>query len=106
MYSGCSVGVVVPAYNEERQIGTVLETMPEFVDHIIVVDDRSADATLARCREWQDRLGRRLTVLEQPQRLAEDQLLVVVEMDIAEHDDPAPLENGADLAGELSAQPP
>jgi glycosyltransferase involved in cell wall biosynthesis len=62
------VGVVVPAYNEERQIGTVLETMPEFVDHIIVVDDRSADATLARCREWQDRLGRRLTVLEQPQR--------------------------------------
>lgn len=65
MHGGCSVGVVVPAYNEERQIGKVLETMPEFVDHIIVVDDRSSDATLERCREWQDRLGRRLTVIEQ-----------------------------------------
>jgi glycosyltransferase involved in cell wall biosynthesis len=40
--------------------------MPEFVDHIIVVDDRSTDATLERCREWQGRLGRRLTVMEQP----------------------------------------
>jgi glycosyltransferase involved in cell wall biosynthesis len=68
VHGGCSVGVVVPAYNEERQIGKVLETMPDFVDHIIVVDDRSSDATLERCREWQDRLGRRLTVIEQPKR--------------------------------------
>jgi glycosyltransferase involved in cell wall biosynthesis len=66
VHGGCSVGVVVPAYNEERQIGKVLETMPDFVDHIIVVDDRSSDATLERCREWQDRMGRRLTVIEQP----------------------------------------
>jgi glycosyltransferase involved in cell wall biosynthesis len=65
VHGGCSVGVVVPAYNEERQIGKVLETMPDFVDHIIVVDDRSSDATLERCREWQDRMGRRLTVIEQ-----------------------------------------
>jgi glycosyltransferase involved in cell wall biosynthesis len=69
VHGGCSVGVVVPAYNEERQIGTVLETMPKFVDHIIVVDDRSSDATLERCREWQARLGRRLTVIEQPKNL-------------------------------------
>lgn len=66
MHGGCSVGVVVPAYNEERQIGKVLETMPDFVDQIIVVDDGSSDATLKRCREWQDRMGRRLTVIEQP----------------------------------------
>lgn len=69
MHGGCSVGVVVPAYNEERQIGMVLETMPKFVDHIIVVDDRSSDATLERLREWQARLGRRLTVIEQPKNL-------------------------------------
>jgi len=66
VFGGCSVGVVVPCYNEERQIGKVLETMPEFVDNIIVVDDRSTDATLERCREWQGRLGNRLTVIEQP----------------------------------------
>jgi glycosyltransferase involved in cell wall biosynthesis len=68
VHGGCSVGVVVPAYNEERQIGKVLETMPDFVDHIIVVDDHSADATLERCKEWQNRLGTRLTVIEQLQR--------------------------------------
>ena len=66
MHGGCSVGVVVPAYNEERQIGQVLETMPEFVDHIVVVDDGSTDATLERLHEWQERMGRRLTVIAQP----------------------------------------
>ena len=66
MHGGCSVGVVVPCYNEERQIGKVLETMPDFVDHIIVVDDRSSDATLERSRDWQDKMGPRLTVIEQP----------------------------------------
>ncbi len=69
MHGGCSVGVVVPAYNEERQIGKVLETMPDFVDHIIVVDDRSSDATLERCHEWQERMGQRLTVIEQPKNM-------------------------------------
>jgi glycosyltransferase involved in cell wall biosynthesis len=68
VHGGCSVGVVVPAYNEERQIGKVLETMPAFVDHIIVVDDHSADATIERCKEWQDRLGNRLTIIAQPKR--------------------------------------
>jgi glycosyltransferase involved in cell wall biosynthesis len=63
------VGVVVPAYNEERQIGKVLETMPDFVDHIIVVDDRSSDATLERCHEWQEKMGQRLTVIEQPKNM-------------------------------------
>jgi glycosyltransferase involved in cell wall biosynthesis len=67
VYDGCHIGVVVPAYNEERQIGKVLETMPEFVDHVIVVDDRSTDATLERTNEWHDRL-RCLTVIEQPVR--------------------------------------
>jgi glycosyltransferase involved in cell wall biosynthesis len=63
---GCSVGVVVPAYNEERQIDKVLETMPKYVDHIIVVDDGSTDATSERLREWQGRMGQRLTVITQP----------------------------------------
>lgn len=45
MYKGNSVGVVVPAYNEETQIGKVVETMPEFVDHIVIVNDKSTDKT-------------------------------------------------------------
>ena len=40
-----TVAVVVPAYNEEKQIRNVLETMPDFVDRIIVVNDCSSDNT-------------------------------------------------------------
>ncbi|PKN52252.1 MAG: glycosyltransferase family 2 protein [Deltaproteobacteria bacterium HGW-Deltaproteobacteria-13] len=42
-----TVAVVVPAYNEEKQIRQVLETMPDFVDRIIVVNDCSGDNTAA-----------------------------------------------------------
>lgn len=45
MYRDRSVAAVVPAYNEEEHIGTVIKTMPDFVDHIVVVDDRSTDRT-------------------------------------------------------------
>ena len=41
-----SVGVVVPARNEAQFIRKVLETMPEVVDCIVVVNDGSTDATL------------------------------------------------------------
>src|SRR4051812_44129268 len=47
MYKKHTVGIYVPAYNEENNIGEVLETMPEYVDTILVVDDHSADNTSA-----------------------------------------------------------
>jgi glycosyltransferase involved in cell wall biosynthesis len=45
VYKGKTIGVVVPAHNEELLIGRVLETMPDFVDQIIVVNDASSDKT-------------------------------------------------------------
>lgn len=45
MLHGKTVAVVVPAYNEERQISSVIETMPEFVDRIVIVNDCSKDDT-------------------------------------------------------------
>lgn len=45
MYKEHSVGIVVPCYKEETQIGKVIETMPDFVDKIIVIDDCSPDRT-------------------------------------------------------------
>ena len=45
MFEGKSIAVVVPCYNEAEQIGGVLETMPDFVDCVIVVDDAGADET-------------------------------------------------------------
>ncbi len=45
MIQGKTIAVTVPAYNEEKQIGMVIETMPDFVDRIVVVNDGSSDST-------------------------------------------------------------
>ena len=54
MLAGRSVAVVVPAFDEERLIGTTLAGIPEFVDHVFVVDDASRDATAERARSSGD----------------------------------------------------
>jgi glycosyltransferase involved in cell wall biosynthesis len=45
MWAGSRVVVVVPAWDEAPRIARVLRAMPEWVDHIVVVDDASSDAT-------------------------------------------------------------
>jgi glycosyltransferase involved in cell wall biosynthesis len=52
MLEGKRIGVVVPAYNEEKLIGRVIETMPGFVDRIYVVDDDSSDGTCECVRSF------------------------------------------------------
>jgi glycosyltransferase involved in cell wall biosynthesis len=48
--SGRTIAVVIPAYNEERFIGSlVIETL-QIVDRVIVVDDGSSDRTAAVAR--------------------------------------------------------
>ena len=48
MYRGLTTAVVVPAFNEELAIRAAIRSVPSFVDHIIVVDDASRDATARR----------------------------------------------------------
>jgi len=50
MYRNHTIGVVVPAYNEEGFVGEVIETLPDYVDRIYVVDDCSTDGTWAEIR--------------------------------------------------------
>lgn len=45
MYKGLRVAVVVPAYNEADNLPSTLATIPAYVDHVLVVDDGSADGT-------------------------------------------------------------
>ncbi|ELZ14595.1 family 2 glycosyl transferase [Haloterrigena salina JCM 13891] len=45
MYRGASIGVVVPAYDEEGFVGDVIREMPDYVDRIYAIDDRSTDGT-------------------------------------------------------------
>ena len=52
MYQEKSICVVVPAYNEETQIGMVIDTMPAYVDRIVIVDDASKDGTVETVKRY------------------------------------------------------
>ena len=52
MLVGRRIAVVMPAYNEAKLIRGALEGIPSFVDHIIVVDDASIDATSETARAF------------------------------------------------------
>jgi len=58
-----TIGVVIPCFNEGTQIGKVLETMPELVDTLIVVDDESTDETVSVVRAFIDAHSDRNVVL-------------------------------------------
>lgn len=55
MYKASVISIAVPAHNEEAHIARVIETMPPFVDHIVVVDDASSDATFEKAKAVGDR---------------------------------------------------
>ena len=64
MYKEKEVCVVVPAYQEETQIGKVIETMPQFVDKIVVVDDCSTDRTAEIVKGYHERHPERIVLLK------------------------------------------
>ncbi len=51
MYLDKSIAIVIPAYNEELLVGKVIDTLPEYVDHIITIDDCSTDNTASVVQE-------------------------------------------------------
>jgi glycosyltransferase involved in cell wall biosynthesis len=59
-----TISVVVPAYNEEQMIGKVIQTMPKFVDLIIVVDDASSDRTAKKTLEAAKKFKRKVELIK------------------------------------------
>ena len=53
MYKNKTICVVIPAYNEETQIGRVIETMPAYVDKMVIIDDCSRDKTVEVVQRYQ-----------------------------------------------------
>lgn len=46
MLHGKKIGIIIPAYNEEKLIITTLKGIPIYVDSVVVVDDNSKDNTV------------------------------------------------------------
>ncbi|MBL7076049.1 MAG: glycosyltransferase family 2 protein [Kiritimatiellae bacterium] len=67
MFDGKTVCVVVPAYNEEKLIQRVVETMHECVDRIVIVDDCSTDETVFIVKELRERDADRVVLIEHEQ---------------------------------------
>jgi glycosyltransferase involved in cell wall biosynthesis len=47
VYRGCTVAVVMPAFNVEQHLVAAVRSVPRYVDHLVVVDDGSTDGTPA-----------------------------------------------------------
>ena len=64
MYKNQRITAVIPAHNEAGHIAQVIATMPEFVDHLVVVDDCSRDNTYEAAVSSGDK---RVVALKTPQ---------------------------------------
>ncbi len=63
MFQEHRISVVIPAHDEELLIERVVEGIPAFVDHVIVVDDASQDQTADKLANLKLRHGDRLVVV-------------------------------------------
>ncbi len=52
MYREHKTGLIIPAYNEEKLIIPTLKGVPEYFDHIILVEDKSIDSTKSIVEEY------------------------------------------------------
>ena len=64
MYKNKQIGVVIPCFNEATQIGKVINTMPDFVDVMIIVDDCSNDTTLETVKKLQSDTHCKIEIIE------------------------------------------
>ena len=64
MYRDRTVAVVVPCHNEQLLIRRVIETMPAFVDKIVIVNDKSTDNTAAVVSEYVEKEPDRVVLID------------------------------------------
>lgn len=67
MFKEHRVSVVIPAHNEELLIESVVNGLPPYVDHAIVVDDASEDRTADKLAALKVLHGERLIVIRHPE---------------------------------------
>jgi glycosyltransferase involved in cell wall biosynthesis len=102
MLEGKRVAVVVPAHDEEKLIADTIRSIPDFVDRVIVVDDKSKDGTVAAVQalnyqrvevlEHERNLGVGAAILTGYRRAIEERIDVTAVMAADAQMDPGDLE--------------
>lgn len=59
-----NVTVVIPVYNEELNIGSVIENIINYCDSLIIVDDNSSDKTLEILNQFQSKYMNKIILLK------------------------------------------
>jgi glycosyltransferase involved in cell wall biosynthesis len=98
MYHDAVIAAVVPAYKERNHIADVIRTMPDYVDHIVVVDDCSPDDTAEVAEATGDP---RLTVVRRETNGGVGAAITTGHR-VARHDD---VDVGPELAGDGQMDP-
>ena len=97
MINGRTVGVIIPALNEEASIGLVLDGLSLAFDRVVVVDNGSTDATVAIARSkgaivvHESRRGYGAACLRGIEAVAEDppNVMLFCDADHSDHPDDA-----------------
>lgn len=53
MYKNKIIAVIVPCFNEEYQISPVINSIPDYIDRIVIIDDHSKDKTVEIVKTYQ-----------------------------------------------------
>lgn len=59
-----NVSVIIPVYNEERNIEYVIEGVEKYCENIIIVDDKSTDNSYEIIKKLQHRYSKKIIVLQ------------------------------------------
>jgi dolichyl-phosphate beta-D-mannosyltransferase len=62
MYRKLETAVVIPCYNEEKMITQTIKKIPEYIDHIIAVNDASTDDTIGVLNKLKKQYGKLIIV--------------------------------------------
>jgi len=62
VYKNKIISIVIPCFNEETQIKTVVDNLPEYVDNIVIIDDKSTDNTVNIIKELKNN-NEKITVI-------------------------------------------
>ena len=70
------IAIIVPAYNEEKYIGSVIKDCAIYDMNIIIIDDGSSDSTSKKVKSLIPSLGGRLKLIAHPKNKGKGQALI------------------------------